>query len=341
MGVRKRYNIPVYKLQNYFRLAAKVTGTIGASMLVLIGVGLTREYHNAKNFKIDENKEVRIDCDPRAPKASFPSKYTPYATIKEAEEVNCDSSGAGVCMVNKVLIETNSHAGTHADQPKHFVENPPFKYFPDEYYNGDVLLLDLSPYLNSDTQQIDASMLEFAFEEINKMKFFQVELPWTSTVVNMLRNPGRIKRLIIKTHSGEHMENAQLDDPNSFVPHFSNSGASYLLQSFPELRMIGIDSISVDAPNAAPISEHVHGIFWRNQVAIVENLRLNNVNRRLVAGRIRTFWNPYQDFEDARGCIVTFAPAIDPMEKMSSGMHFDYVVRDDEFKALTQGKDEL
>lgn len=332
----KKYHIPNYQIHNFFRSLTKVTAVAAFVVSGLVGSNMLYQYRNALYPTFDESKEKRIDCDPRAPKASFPSEYTPFAQIINDNPLNCDSSGHGVCMIQSCTIRTHSHAGTHADQPKHFISNPSSNRFPDECYNGEVLFMNISEYLDPKDPKIDEKLLQFVMDQFQSMKMFQVEAPFLSTVVNRFKNRDMVKRVIFKTFDGVHNEYTTLESPNSFTPYFTPDGADFLVKNFPDLRMVGIDAISVDHPKASPIAEHSHGVFWKNQVAIIENLRLNDIDRNLQIGKIRTFWNPYQVFEDSMGCIVTYTPVVDPLERLSRGARLDFVLREKDFKKIME-----
>jgi kynurenine formamidase len=65
---------------------------------------------------------------------------------KISEVIDCSSSKDGVCNIHRIISLYNSHSGTHADQPYHFLQNPPFKYFNDFQYNGPCHIIDLSEF---------------------------------------------------------------------------------------------------------------------------------------------------------------------------------------------------
>jgi len=91
---------------------------------------------------------IDISTSPFSERASFPYSATPYAKFVSMHEnasfgnmevnrlLDCSSSDKGVCYVQKTLVLSNSHAGTHADQPKHFLENPPIQFYDESKYKG-------------------------------------------------------------------------------------------------------------------------------------------------------------------------------------------------------------
>lgn len=91
-----------------------------------------------KQWMVDLSKGIKIDCDPNEKRASFPYyDFTPHLQslsktqlqqelgVKEStkktiinESCNVSSSKEGVCVVTRTIQLSNSHAGTHADQPR-------------------------------------------------------------------------------------------------------------------------------------------------------------------------------------------------------------------------------
>lgn len=96
----------------------------------------------------DIASSIDISTNPFSARASFPYSATPcakfisqhendsFGNMKVNQLVNCSSSDKGVCYVQKTLVLSNSHAGTHADQPKHFLENPTLKFYDESKYKG-------------------------------------------------------------------------------------------------------------------------------------------------------------------------------------------------------------
>jgi kynurenine formamidase len=266
-----------------------------------------------KQWIVDLSKGIRIDCDPNAKRASFPYyEFTPYLQflsktqlqqelgVKEStkkpiinEPCDVSSSKEGVCVVTRTIQLSNSHAGTHADQPRyifkfhelmsssHFVKDPPFLYFDDYQYNGPCTLINLSFIRKEKNPEITVDALLKVIDKTSLKK---------------------ISRLLIRTYETY---------PNEWDPkfsYFSKECANFLATELENLLLIGIDTPSIDHPQASPIIEFCHGIFWKKRIAILENLDFSKFTSGSYScnGYIYTRWNPYQDYKDGRGCMVTF-----------------------------------
>ncbi|EFC36554.1 predicted protein [Naegleria gruberi] len=217
---------------------------------------------------------------------------------------SCDVSSScnGVCIVTRNVILSNSHAGTHADQPKHFEKNPIVEYFHTLQYNGACLVLNLVEELKNNLE-ISEEILRNAIEKSKIPK-------------------DKILRCIIKTRSNQPSDEQEWT--NDFA-HFHPSAAEYLSRELPNLLLIGIDTPSIDHPNKAPIIEHSHGRFWNARIAILENLNCemifshtnssdnsinsNNSINNSIEGYLQTSFNPLQISQDAIGCFVKFYPS--------------------------------
>lgn len=113
----------------------------------------------------------------------------------------------------------------------------------------------------------------------------------------------KISRLLIRTYETYPKE----WDPN--FSYFSKDCANFLSTECENLLLVGIDTPSIDHPQASPIIEYCHGIFWKSRIAILENLdfsKFTSGGMKSINGYIYTRWNPYQDYKDGRGCFVTF-----------------------------------
>ncbi|KAF0975499.1 hypothetical protein FDP41_005493 [Naegleria fowleri] len=289
---------------------------------------------------IHPSQGIDLSVSPTAKYASFPyHDYTPYAQFISKEELlkelkidsccnktdqtsslineSCDvsSSSNGVCIVTRNIILSNSHAGTHADQPKHFEKSPIIEKFHTIQYNGDCIIVMLEHLLN-DSLTISKELIENVFQHIQIPK-------------------EEIFRIILKTR--KHHPTNDVEWTNDFC-HLSKEASHFLANEFPNLLLIGIDTPSIDHPNKAPIIEHSHGEFWKQRIAILENLNLSRVEMRNVSplpplhnnntnlslksstssdlvssplfkrGYLQTIFNPLQMGEDAIGCFVLFYP---------------------------------
>eukprot|EP00698_Gefionella_okellyi_P003879 TRINITY_DN13596_c0_g1_i1.p1 TRINITY_DN13596_c0_g1~~TRINITY_DN13596_c0_g1_i1.p1 ORF type:complete len:279 (-),score=28.44 TRINITY_DN13596_c0_g1_i1:191-985(-) len=245
---------------------------------------------------VDIRKGTDISTHPSHPRISFPSPYTPAFKILKTDDLNvvpeswpcvsrsCDvsSSPTGVCMVTcNIVCVTNSHAGTHADQPLHFVADSAHT-FADAQYNGTATILNVSSEMNAETGAIDDAALQRAAAAAN------VQL-------------NTVFRLLLRTYAAE--------PPATWTTPFGHltPAAAQLLASLPHLVLLGTDAPSVDHPSASPIIEHSHGSLWAQRVAILEGLDFTALPLQgAVHGVLQTVWCPTQQFDDARGCVCTF-----------------------------------
>lgn len=280
---------------------------------------------------------VRADCPPSSQRASFPfPSHTPFCrplSQREAlrelgvtdpdgvdhagdaaplnEPCNVSGSPHGPCIVTRTLHLSNSHAGTHADQPAHFIdlsEDEKGTAFDDRQYNGHCLIVDLSAELsNGDSDCITREML---------MRVFNPIVSGASRIT-----VDQIGRLLFCTWTNVQTEDA-IDESQwtDTFAHFDPMGAEWLVETFSNLVLVGIDTPSVDHPSASPICNHSHGALWNGRVAILENLRFHKFfsfqgddrrlplaisnDRSLFEAHLQTIWNPTQIYDDAKGCSV-------------------------------------
>ncbi len=246
---------------------------------------------------------IDLTTSPAHPRISVPAPgYTPAFEILDrakladtlgvplastqplvSELTDVSSSPDGVCLVtSNVFALTNAHAGTHADQPRHWLAEPPFTAFDDRQYTGDATIVDASPLL-TDSPAITPDILNRLLTETGVA-------------------PARVRRLIVRTYE---------KTPAGWDADFAYLApeTARMLGEWPRLVLFGIDTPSVDHHAAAPIVRCSHGGLWTGRVAILEGLNCDAVPRvSRLDGVLRTVWNPMQLFEDARGAIVTFFP---------------------------------
>jgi kynurenine formamidase len=195
------------------------------------------------------------------------------------ESIDVSGSSDGVCIVTRTILLSNSHAGTHADQPAHFEKNPTFDYFDDLQYNGPCIVLNIA--------NLDTAI------QIDHIQQF---------ITNGSIDPEKVTRILLHTRNTPSNDQEWTDT----FAYFDPKCAEWLVSTFPHLVLIGIDTPSMDHPSASPIICHSHGALWRQRVAILENLKLDEVmqQRPVVQGYLQTMWNPMQVFKDAKGCLV-------------------------------------
>lgn len=250
---------------------------------------------------------VNISTPPAHPRVSFPAQFhTPAFEILDrpalgrlvaselasvptplSELLDVSSSPAGVCMVTcNIVARWNSHAGSHADQPRHWLPDPPFPEFDDRQYRGSATILDLTRILEDQRDsRITAALLQQAAQAA------EVDL-------------NGVRRLLLRTYR---------TPPAQWESHYPylDAGSGEFLGSLPELVLLGIDTPSVDHPAAAPIGAQAHGGLWAGRVAILEGLDLSALRcLPRLDGVLQTLWNPMQVAPDAKGALVLFFPTI-------------------------------
>ena len=197
---------------------------------------------------------------------------------------NVSSSSEGVCNVTGPLVlATHSHAGSHADQPHHWLNDPPFPSFDNRQYNGPTLILDLSSNFSdiSFPRDITPSLLEKAMKPYH--------------------DPKDITRIILRTYERT---------PDQWDPKFAylTTEAANFLGSLPSLVLLGTDAPSVDKADASPIHECAHGGLWSGRVAILEGLELSALPRRNLQGILQTTLLDVPEAKDAKTAICSFYP---------------------------------
>lgn len=237
-----------------------------------------------------------------------------------SEAVNVSSSPDGPCNVHcRVLTLSNSHAGTHADTARHFVgeQEALGREFVAEQYVGDAVIVDLVPHMShipgGTPRTITRSILVAALEKrvslagvwrfLFRTRAAVAETPTTSSSATASLRPS---------------DNDEEDAWDPTFAHFDPDAARYLAEMCPSLLLIGLDSASVDHPNASPICHHSHGVFWTHHIAILENLDFSKLSARLQScpsgalnGSMQTVFHPQQRFFDSHGCSVMFFPDVE------------------------------
>jgi kynurenine formamidase len=261
-----------------------------------------------KEIETDEDQRVlitsRIDLtvQPFAKGASFPyHDYTPYCQklskqqllnelgvydhssrqvlVNESSDVS--SSDKGICIVTRTILLSNSHAGTHCDQPGHFVKSPTIRFYDDKQYNGPCYVLDLSNVLSIESRAITSQLLKQMLETVNLQS---------------------ITRLLICTRT------TNLENWTNDFAHFTLESAKWIREHLPNIVLIAIDTPSVDSPSAAPIIDSAHGQFWEGRIAIMENISFSSITHLPRKAYLQTIWNSLQETDDARGCFVFLYP---------------------------------
>lgn len=189
-------------------------------------------------------------------------------------------SSGHICRVSKGVISLSSHAGTHADKPSHFMASPSYSDFDLETYSGPALVLDLTQYLEANSE-ITPAHLEQVLRKFEATKTCYRE------------------RVLVRTNSSLAYPNS----PQQEFCFFSPDAIDFLAEN--GAKLIGIDTPSVDSIDRKDLSAGSHGKLYRRQVAVLENLNLGELSS--CCGRLLTIFDPLRDFPDARGVAsVTF-----------------------------------
>lgn len=252
---------------------------------------------------IDPTRRMDLTTSASHPRVSFPfPDITPYAQALDRETLaqrlgvdsqalggnitnfmDVSSSPDGVCQVTAgIYVVTNSHAGSHGDQPSHWLANPPFESFDNRQYNGTAVVLDITNYLRGNKAITPEIIQEHA------------ELVGTD-----LRT---LHRLFVRTYE---------QTPSEWQDEFAylSPEAGAFLGKLPNLVLFATDAPSVDHPNAAPIHTHAHGGLWAGRVAILEGYESNSLPKQdKLEGVVQTTLLETSGVKDAKYAVITFYP---------------------------------
>jgi kynurenine formamidase len=239
-------------------------------------------------------------------------------TPKEVSSVeNVSSSPSGPCrLVARVLTLSNSHAGTHADTPRHFHINDSESDFPQECYTGVCHVVDLSGELPPSGSGQPRAITQTILQAAAAREGFSWRDVWR--VLFITRN---------------YRTEAAGDKWDGEFAHFDLSGAEFLAAEATHLLLVGLDTPSVDHPSQSPICHGAHGALYKHRIAILENLNLEAAQRVILSNRdslastvgegsaaerpvgkahlrgtVMTVFIPAQCFPDSKGCAVVFFP---------------------------------
>ncbi len=217
--------------------------------------------------KVNFSTGTYVDCSLDSQKASFPYyDFTPHLqkwdkqkicsdlSISQVDKVlineqaNVSSNPNGVCMVTRTVLLNHSHSGTHADTPLHFLEQCDEMY-DDKQYQGDCILILVPEHATS----ISIKLVESILQTVEKENVF---------------------RILFATWSKKPLDESRWSDEFCFI---EPEAAHYMVNTFPNLLCVGTDAPSIDYIHAAPIKDFCHGIFYSKRVAILENLRFDQL----------------------------------------------------------------
>lgn len=195
---------------------------------------------------------------------------------------NC--SATSVCRVSAIEQKFSSHAGTHADCPKHFLTSGEHMSYEDRRYQGDAVIVDVGHLLGTELQITPAAL----------MKALAIACCDPKELINF--------RILLHTNTNSYYPKTPCDN----FPYLSREAAQLIAEK--RCPMIAIDTPSIDYPQEKCLSEAAHGILHTSQTAIVENIDLSQ--QKPGKGTVITFFDAARNFEDARGiACMLFIPA--------------------------------
>ncbi|GET91475.1 hypothetical protein, unknown function [Leishmania tarentolae] len=275
-----------------------------------------------------------------------------YPTVQRVSEYeSLSSSPDAPCFVaNRILTMTSSQAGTHADGPHHFCRSLSHRNFDDAHYSGDAVVLDIVTELRKHHQSlgphaplaITVDVLEKAREKLPAIfrdgsrpvwrlllvtRHSSVPCATRAYTTEALRRPLHVDSpldVVSRTpvaRAGVTGATAarRTTSPSKAYAFVDPEAVDYLQHVFPRLVLLGIDSPSVDPPEAMPPGKSSHGALVRCGMAVLENLRytrlfpllespVGDTPRGWISGSMLTVFNATQNYDDARGCSVIFFP---------------------------------
>jgi len=159
-------------------------------------------------------------------------------------------------VANDSSLNTTVHIGTHIDMPYHFFENgQTIEDFDINYFSSNhILFIDLTPQ----NIIIQHELIEVLENIENKLKY---------------------EFLIIKTGICERRETEEFWKSNY---GFDPSVANYLREYFPNIRIIGFDSISVSSFENRMLGREAHRAFLdpQNPLLILEDMDLSTLSEQ-------------------------------------------------------------
>ncbi len=158
-------------------------------------------------------------------------------------------------VANDSSIETTVHIGTHLDMPYHFYENgQTIEDFDIEYFSSDkILYIDFIP----DGLIIKSDLVD---------------------ILDPVADKSTYEFLIIKTGICHRRDNEAFGVENY---GFHPSIADYLKKAFPNIRIIGFDSISVSSFQDRMLGREAHRAFLdpKHPLLILEDMDLRTLDK--------------------------------------------------------------
>jgi kynurenine formamidase len=158
-------------------------------------------------------------------------------------------------IANDTTIETTVHIGTHIDMPYHFFE---------------------------DGQTIEAfDCGYFSFENILFIEFTPKELIIKDELIKLLdkiKDKNKFEILIVKTSICNKRDTQEFWESNY---GFDPSIAKYLRELFPNIRVLGFDSISVSSFQNRILGREAHKAFLdpKSSILLLEDMDLREVHK--------------------------------------------------------------
>ena len=226
-------------------------------------------------FRSSSHARSRIDCPPTHKRATFPGD-------KEGTFTDNTSVYPG-CEVTHRDLAFSLHAGTHVDTPSHIRSSEPHRK--ECEYSGEAFVFDVRPYLNDRSRVIGADML--------------------APLVASLRDTGRyaIRAVLLRTgYIGDDPN--QPHDPNGF-PYPGEGVVEMLMAKFPKIRVIGVDTPSVDAQSEVDLAGHRHGEIFKDLAGPLEGLHFPK-DAQYTRGTLDVTFDALRTGPDAIGVHASF-----------------------------------
>jgi len=144
-------------------------------------------------------------------------------------------------LYNLSILQFGSHTGTHIDAPKHFYDDGlTVDQLELEYFVGRAKVIEITDPVSVRRQELQQYTIEQG------------------------------DRILLKTKNSAYLEKGVFDESFCFI---DPDAAAYLVEK--KIRTVGIDFLSVEKFN--PDSPETHFTLLKNNIVIIEGLRLSNV----------------------------------------------------------------
>jgi len=165
-------------------------------------------------------------------------------------------------VANDTTINTTVHIGTHIDMPYHFFEDgQTIEDFDCGYFNFEkILFIELTPK----ELIIQDELMEF---------------------LDKIKDKNKYEILIVKTGICNKRDSQEFWESNY---GFNPSIAEYLRESFPNIRVLGFDSISVSSFQNRMIGREAHKAFLnpQNPILLLEDMNLRALDKSSIIKKL-------------------------------------------------------